>query len=62
MFFVLEKKIRKPEQMEDNSSNISMVQSKISYELTFWFFSIEYSGKQKCKNTLRVEINQLYDG
>ena len=39
-----------------------MGQSKLSYELTFWFVSIEDSGKQKSQNTLRVEINQFCDG
>ena len=39
-----------------------MGQSKFGYGLTFWFISIENSGKQKSKNTLRVEINQLCDG
>ena len=39
-----------------------MGQSKFSYELTFWFISIENGGKQKSKNTLRVEINQFCDG
>ena len=48
--------------MEDNSYNLPMGQSKFSYELTFWFISIENGGKQKSnKNTLRVEINQFYD-
>ena len=32
------------------------------YEWTFWFISFENSGKQKSKNTLRVEINQFCDG
>ena len=61
MFFVLKpkKNICKPEHREDNSYNIPMGQSKFSYELTFWFISIENSGKQKSKNTLRVEINQF---
>ena len=36
--------------------------SKFSYELTFWFISIENDGKQKSKNTLRVAINQFCDG
>ena len=36
-------------------------QNEFSYELTFWFISIENSGKQKSKNTLRVEINQFCD-
>ena len=39
-----------------------MGQSKFSYELTFWFILIKNSGKQKSKNTLRIEINQLCDG
>ena len=34
-------------------------QSKFSYELTFWFILIKNSGKQKGKNTLKVEINQF---
>ena len=38
-----------------------MGQSKFGYELTFWFISIKNSGKQKSKNTLRVEINQFCD-
>ena len=38
-----------------------MGQSKFSYELTFWFTSIENDGKQKSKNTLRVEVNQFCD-
>ena len=38
-----------------------MGQSKFSYELTFWFMSIENGGKQKSKNTFRVEINQYDD-
>ena len=38
-----------------------MGQSKFSYELTFWFILIKNSGKQKSKNTLRVEINQFCD-
>ena len=36
-----------------------MGQSKFSYDLTFSFISIEKDGKQKCKNTLRVEDNQF---
>ena len=36
--------------------------SKFSYELTFWFISNENGGKQKSKNTLRVEINQFCAG
>ena len=39
-----------------------MGQSKFSYELTFWFISIENSGKQKSNYTLRVDINHLCDG
>ena len=39
-----------------------MWQSKLSYELTLWFISIENGGKQKSKTTLRVEINQICDG
>ena len=38
-----------------------MGQSKFSYELMFLFISNEKDGKQKCKNTLRVEINQFCD-
>ena len=38
-----------------------MGQSKISYELTFWFISIENEGKLKSKNTLRVIFNQFCD-
>ena len=38
-----------------------MGQSKFSYGLTVWFISIENGGKQKSKNTLRVEINQFCD-
>ena len=47
--------------MEDNSDKLPMGQSKLSYELTFWFISIENGGKQKSKNTLGVEINQFCD-
>ena len=54
-------KFLKPEQKEDNSNNLPIGQSKFSYELTFWFISIENGGKQKSKNTLRVEINQFCD-
>ena len=46
----------------DNSYNLTLGYSKFSYELTFWFISIQSSGKQKSKNTLRVEINQFCDG
>ena len=63
MLFVLKKKkICKPEQRKDNSNNLPIGQSKFSYELMFWFISIENGGNQKSKNTLRVEINQLSDG
>ena len=48
--------------MEDNSYNHPMGQSKFSYELTFWFISIENGGKQNSKNTLRVDINYFCDG
>ena len=56
MCFVL-----KPKQKEDNSYNLTMGQSKFSYELTFWFILIKNSGKQKNKTALRVEINQFCD-
>ena len=63
MPFVLKpKKICKPEQREGNSYNLPMGQSKFSYELMFWFISIENGGKQKSKNALRIEINQFCDG
>ena len=63
MLFVLkQKKTCKLEQREDNSYNLAMGQSKFSYELTFWFILIKNSGKQKSKNTLRVETNQFCDG
>ena len=39
-----------------------MGQNKFCYELTFWFISIENGGKQKSKNTLKVENNQFCDG
>ena len=55
-------KFCKPEQREDNTYNLPMGQSKFSYKLTFWFIPIENGGKQKSKNTLRVEINQLCNG
>ena len=55
-------KFCKPEQREDNSNILPIWQSKFSYELTFLFISIENGGKQKSKNTLRVEINQICDG
>ena len=38
-----------------------MGQSKFSYSPTFCFILIINSGKQKSKNTLRVEINQFCD-
>ena len=57
-----QKTVCKTEQREDNSYNVSMGQSKLSFKLTFWFISIENGGKQKSKNTLRVEINQFCDG
>ena len=56
------KKSCKLEQREDNSYDLAMGQSKFSYELTFWFILIKNSGKQKSKNTLRVETNQFCDG
>ena len=63
MRFVLnQNKFCKPEQREDNSYNLSMRQSKFSYELAFWFILIKNSGKQKSKKKdLRVEINQFCD-
>ena len=42
MLFVL-----KPKQREDNSYNLPIGQSKFSYELKFYFISIENGGKQK---------------
>ena len=39
-----------------------MGQSKFSYELTFWFISIENGANLKSENTLTVEINQFCDG
>ena len=63
MFFVLKpKKFCYQEQREDNSYKLHMGQSKFSYELTFWFISIENGVKQKSTNTLRVEINPSCDG
>ena len=63
MLFVLKpKKNCKPEQREDNSYNLPMGLSKFIDELTLWFISIKNGGKQKNKNTLRVEINQFCDG
>ena len=51
-----QKKFRKPEQTEDNYYNLPIEQSKFSYELTFWFLSIENGCKQKGTNTLRVDL------
>ena len=64
MIFVYRKQNNfcKPEQREGNSYNPPMGQSKFSYELTFWFISSDNGGKQKSKNTLRVEINKFGDG
>ena len=39
-----------------------MGQNELSYELTFWFISIENSDKQKVKITLGVEINRFGGG
>ena len=55
-------KFRRPEQREDSSYNLLMRQNKFSYELMFWFISNENGGKQKSKNILIVEINQVCDG
>ena len=55
-------KFCKPEQREDNLYNLYKCQSKFSCKLTFWLISIENRGKEKSKNTLRVEINQFCDG
>ena len=57
-----QRKFCKLEQREDNSYSIVMEQRKLSYELTFWFISIENGGKQKSKYTFRVETNQFCDG
>ena len=46
-----QQKFCKLEQWEDNSYNLPMGQNKFSYELTFWFISIENGGKQKVKIT-----------
>ena len=63
MLFVLKpKKFCNPEQRKDNSYNLHMGQIKFSYELTFWFISLENGDKQKSKTTWRVEINPLCDG
>ena len=62
MLFVLKpKKFCNPEQREDKSYNLHIGQSKSSYELAFWFISTKNGGKQKGKNTLRVEITPLCD-
>ena len=62
MLFVLNQKIFcKSEQRDDNSNIVPMGQGKFSYKLTFLFISIENGGKQKSKNTLRVENNQFCD-
>ena len=52
----------KPEQWEDNSYTLPMGPGMFCYELLFWFISIQNSGKQKSKNTLRVEMSQFCDG
>ena len=58
MLFVLKQKyFFKPEQMEDNSYNLAMGQSKFSYELTFWFILIKNIGKQKVMvNAIPLEV------
>ena len=56
------KKNCKPEQREDNLYILPMGKSKFSYEMTFWFISIENGGKQNSKNTSRAEINQFCNG
>ena len=50
--------------VNQNKGKITLLMghSKFSYELTFWFISMENGGKQKSKTTLRVEINQCCDG
>ena len=60
-FALKPKQICKPEQKEDNSYDLTMGQSKFRYELTFRFILIKNSGKQRSKNTWRVEINQFCD-
>ena len=61
MLFVLTpKQVCESEKKEDNSYKLHMGQSNFSYELTFWFISIENGCKQK--NTLKVEIIQFFDG
>ena len=60
--FEKQKKFCKPEQRDDNSYNLPTGQREFSYELTFWFISIENGGIQKSKNTLKVENNQFCDG
>ena len=59
--FVNQNKGKKPEQREDNSYYLPMGQSKFSYELMFWFISIENGGKQESKNALREEFNPFCD-
>ena len=60
MLFVLEQnKFCKTEHRVDNTYNLLMGQSKLNYELTFWFISMENGGKPNNKNTLRVEINRF---
>ena len=58
---LFQNKFCKPELRKDNSYNLPLGQNKFSYVLMFWFISIENGGKQKSKNTLRVEINQFCD-
>ena len=62
MLFVLKPKdfFVNQNKREDNFKT-SQGQNEFSYELTFWFNSIENSSKQKSKKTLRVEINQFCD-
>ena len=60
--FWKQNKFCKPEQREDKSYNLPIEKSKFSYEVMFWLISIENGCKQKCKNTLRVEIVQFCDG
>ena len=42
-------KFCKPEQREDNSYNLTMGQSKFSYELTFWLILIKTVANKKVK-------------
>ena len=55
-------KFLKPEQREDNSLKLPMGRMSLAMNWRSSSFSIENSGKQKSKNTLRVEINQFCDG